>query len=232
VLYASSILTLSEAAARLVAHARAERDDSARWQAVADALVAEKNPLGEYIALSLQIRAGDFSGKKRHNAVAASWRKRFAPWAKIFSWWNIGLVLTMRELESVFAHIDDLRAIGLPLVLEITRGSNAPDICMFDEAFTRMAWMRKDTTVENASWGPGLDEHVYHWRDVVVWRLSDRAELYRRGGIEADWIAVELRGDAAYAIGAKPGNELVAGGLMVDETTFEEAIATPGRSSH
>ena len=177
--------------------------------------MAEKNPLGEYIALTLRMRTGDYSGMKRHDAVAAAWRKRHAPWTKIFSWWNIGLVLTMSDLQSVFGHLDDLRAIGLPLVLQVARGSNAPDVCMFDEAFTRMAWMRKDVTVENASWGPGLDEDVYHWRDVVVWRLFDQSELYSRRGIEAEWIAVELRGDGAYAIGAKPGEEFVAGGLTV-----------------
>jgi len=206
-----AILPPSEASARLVAHAREARDDDARWLAVADALAAEKNPLGEYIALSLRLRRGDSSVVARMNAVARAWRTRYAPWTRLFAWWNIGLVLTMRDLESVYAHIDDLRAIGLPLVLEISRGRDAPDVCTFDDAFTRIAWMRKRTTVENASWGPGLGEDVYHWRDVIVWRVADRAELFSARGIEAGWIAVELRGNGVYAIGAKPGAELVVG---------------------
>ncbi len=205
------IRPLSEASARLVAHAREARHDDTRWRAVADALAAERHPLGEYLALSLRLRCGDSAVVARLEAVARAWRARHAPWARLFAWWDIGLVLTVRDLESAYAHVDDLRAIGLPLVLEIPRGREASDVCTFDDAFTRLAWMRKSTTVENASFGPGLDEEVHHWRDVVVWRVADRAELFGARGVEAGWIAVEVRGDSVYALGAEPAAETVLG---------------------
>jgi hypothetical protein len=148
------------------------------------------------------------------SAIERAWRRRYAPWARIFAWWNIGLVLSVRDLESVFAHVGELRAIGLPLVVEVSRGRDAPDVCTFDDAFSRIAWMRKWQTVENGSWGPGLGEEWHHFRDVIVWRAADRAELFARRGIEAEWIAVEFRGDGLYAIGAQPDAELVCGGSI------------------
>jgi len=218
---ASPIPPLSETSARLVANAREARDDDARWLLVAHALAAERNPLGEYIELTIRFRRGDFSVLERSEALAREWRRRFGSWARIFAWWNIGLVLTVRDLESVFAHIDDLRAIGLPLVVEISRGSDAPDVCTFDEAFTRIAWMRKQRTVENASWGPGLGEETHHFRDVIVWRVADRAELFVRRGIGAEWIAVELRRNGLYAIGAGLGAELIADELILELEAVE-----------
>jgi hypothetical protein len=199
-------VALSENVARLVASAREARHDDARWLAVAEALTAERNPLGEYIALTIR---GGPTAHKRMTGLARAWRRKYAPFARIFAWWRIGLVLTMRDLESVFVQIDELREIGLPIIVEITRARESPDVCTFDDAFARIAWMRKSQTVENASWGPGLDEQKYYWRDAVVWRVADRVELFARRGIEADWIAVELRGDELYAIRTKPGTELV-----------------------
>lgn len=208
-----------------MAHAREAPDDDARWLLVADALAAEKNPLGEYIALT--IRGGDPAGK-RTAAIARAWRRKYAPWARIVVWWRIGLVLAMRDLDSVFAHIEDLRAIGLPLIVELPRGSNAPDVCTFDDAFTRVAWTRSEQTVTNASWGPGLDEEKHDWRDVVVWRVADRAEIFARRGVAADWMAVELRGDALYAMG---GDHELLWNANTEELAraFEEHLAGPGR---
>lgn len=210
--------------AQLVARARAKHDDDAGWLLVADALTAAKNPLGEYIALT--IRGGSSA---RMTTLARAWRRRYAPWARIFAWWRIGLVLTMRDLDSVFANIDGIRAIGIPVIVEITRGSDQPDVCTFDDAFTRIAWTRKDQTIENASWGPGLGEDRYEWRNVVVFRVVDRAEVFARSGIEADWIAVEFRGDGLYAIG---GEDCIVSDLNAfDEVVraLSEAVSAPGR---
>lgn len=162
-------------------------------------------------------------------AIERAWRRRYAPWARIFAWWRIGLVLTVRDLETVFAHVEDLRAIGLPLVLEIDRKHDASDVCTFDEAFTRLAWLRKEQTVENASWGPGLGEEKHHFRDVVVWRVADRAKLFARRGIEAEWHTLELRGDWVYGLGGASGPELVGYAAIhkAPPMTFEEAIAAP-----
>ena len=112
--------------------------------------------------------------------------------------------------DELLAHADDLRRIGLPLILEVEVDRySQPNKCVFDAGFTRMAWMRESTTIENQNFSPGMDEDYYYWRDVVVWRVAGRAVLFEKRGVEARWSRVEFRAGGLFAIDADGGDVLL-----------------------
>jgi hypothetical protein len=203
------------------------RADDARWLVIADRLTEENNPLGEYIVLTLkyQGRSTPRLKARRLRQLSRDWQARYAPGAKLVSWYRWGLTLNFTRTEEILAHADVLRRIGLPLVLEVGSDKyNKPDACFFDADFTRLAAMHHSMTVENQNFSPGMDEEYHHFRDVKVWRVADRAVLYDRG-FEASWSRLEFRADGLYGVEGDRAEHLLN---LQDDVAISRAPATQG----
>lgn len=196
--------------AALIARVRANPGDDASWLVMADRLAEEGDPLGEYIALSLkyQDRALPEAKKRRLRKLGREWQARSAPWATFVSWGRWGIWLRVASSDDLLAYADELRRLRLPLRLEVEYDKRtAPDACVFDEGFTRLAWMRSSTTVENANFSPGMDEDWHYFCDVKVWRVADRAVLFERS-FEASFSRLEFRAGGLFGIDGESAVQL------------------------